>query len=113
MDVSVGCWVDNELVEVEWSILPSSMFSLVLWVTVDNHQMRGYDNYWVQNNQYGLYQDPENMVTMYNQSFPGYTYTWWSSGHITKTKDWMPPFDARIVRGVMLADSDARKVGLL
>lgn len=86
----------------------------VLWVDVDlpdgtSRRLQGFDNYWVDSSSYGMWQDAENMGTMYE----GLESVAWVFDGREREVDSTPPASARTWRGVMLSDNDARLVGIL
>lgn len=82
----------------------------VVWVDLGHRRLQGYDNYWLAGNRYGVWNDPENMGSMY-EGIAG--AAWQYSNGIEQPIDPTPTPDARIWRGVMLTDEQARFVGLI
>jgi len=96
MNVSVGYWEHPEA---------------VVWVYVGNHRrLQGFDTYWVHGNTYGVWNDTPNMEAMY-EGMQGAAWSW--DGEQEIEIDPLIPDGARVWRGVMLTDEQARFVGLL
>ena len=88
----------------------------VVWVDLPHRRLQGFDNYWVAWPRYGMWQDPENIGTVYTDSV--------DARHVVAFEDRgdheveLPPGEpvpagAVILRGFMLTDEQARLVGLI
>lgn len=83
----------------------------VVWVDIGNHRrLQGFDTYWVDGSSYGVWNDGENMGTMY-EGAQGFAWSWDGETE-TEIKPDIPD-TARCWRGVMLTDEQARFVGLI
>ena len=71
--------------------------------------MSGRDVYWLAGDRFGCFNDPENYRRWGSQA-SGWR---WPEGENPHRDDARPPGDARVWRGVMLPDDQAREVGLL
>lgn len=83
----------------------------VLWVDLPHRRLQGFDHYWLAGDRYGVWNDPENMGTMY-EGAQGFAWKW-TDGVEVELDDWTPPADALQWHGVMIPDDDARAVGLI
>ena len=113
----MGLTVD---VEHWWGRLPLEVVAGVdgpsggvtrVYVRRDGHTMilAGRDVYWLAGDRFGCFNDPEN----YRRWGHGASGWRWPAGGNPVRDDARPPGDARVWRGVMLPDDQAREVGLL
>lgn len=103
---SVAYWHRNRLVTRRW-FRPSTG---VLWVTLARRRMQGMDNYWVADDCYGMFNDPENFARYDGPQAISWAYR---GGVETERFPAFPPANATFYVGLMLADDDASTVGLL
>ena len=85
----------------------------VLWVDVMRdgyrHRLSGHDNYWVHDDAFGVFNDPEN-----REWYGGAQATAWRwTGSGSESIDPVVPRHARVLRGVLVPDDVARELGLL
>jgi len=80
----------------------------VLTVTINDHRMQGMDNYWVHEGYYGAFIDPEN-----RDIYEGKMKSRWKIDPFEKASRILPPADAHVIRGVLIPDEDARRLGLI
>lgn len=103
LDVRVAYWDDPEQ---------------VIWIDLTfpdgrGRRLLGYDNYWVSGNWYGVWQDEENIGHMYDLE-GRHRFAWrWTPGVGEAEAAGGPPPSARVWRGYMLTDEQARFVGLV
>ena len=75
----------------------------------DTMVLAGRDNYWLAGERFGCFNDPENFHRWGRQES-----SWrWPEGQNPRRDDAPMPDGAKLWRGVMLPDDQARKVGLL
>lgn len=84
--------------------------SRIIWVDLPKRRLQGFDNYWVDWPRYGMFQDPENMGTMYEGDE---AVAFEDHGDHEIAIDPTPPDGVEIMRGYMLTDEQARFVGLI
>lgn len=103
----VAYWESGRLVERSGADLPTDK---VLWVDLGHRRLQGMDNYWVDGEVYGMFNDPENA-----EVYEGYQSVAWvyEGGAERQDRRLRPGPEAVIFRGVQLSDRNARKVGLL
>ena len=101
MDVAVGYWDDPE--QVIWIDL--------LFPDGRGRRLQGFDNYWVSGFDYGMWQDEENIGTMY-EGVHRVAWRWTPGEGEVEAVEGAPPSSARVWRGYMLTDEQARFVGL-
>lgn len=83
----------------------------VLWIDLEHRRLQGFDTYWLKGNQYGVCNDNENMVSMYEgRQWAAYELT--DEGEI-EIEQPTPPEGAMVWRGFMLTDEQAKFVGIL
>ena len=96
--------------DMRWGDLPTEN---VVWVDVMRdgyrHRLQGFDNYWVHDDAFGVFNDPENAAW-----YPGaQALAWrWTGAGSEVIAPVVPPF-AHVLRGVLLPDEVARELGLL
>jgi hypothetical protein len=94
--------------DMDWNDLPVDG---VVFVTVYHdgyrHQMRGYDNYWVDRDQFGCFNDQNSP---FGAPYAG--QRWMCDWNQTWTNR-NPPRNVHVLRGVMLTDDVADEIGLL
>lgn len=89
----------------------------VVWIDLGHRRLQGYDNYWIDWPRYGVFNDEENMGSMYEGlqaaawEYQGFTL---QGGHVEiELVDPTPPEGVTIYRGFMLTDEQARFVGII
>ncbi len=85
----------------------------VIWIDLPQRRLQGFDNYWIAWPRYGMWQDAENIGTMYSADGP-HAVAFEDKGHYEVEIDPFPiPTTAVWFRGHMLTDEQARFVGLI
>ena len=105
MDITVAYWLNGEVLELTGS-WEGMLAENVLWVDIGNHRMQGMDNYWVHGSFYGGFSDPEN-------DYGGFRKTRWRIDPFERVKRQLPPHTAYVIRGVLIPDADAERLGLI
>ena len=72
--------------------------------------LSGFDNYWVHEDRFGIFNDEENFGWYEGEQSAGYR---WPEGENAHRDDSPIPAGAKLWRGVMLPDDEAKEVGLL
>ena len=72
--------------------------------------LSGFDNYWVAGDRFGIFNDEENFDWYEGEQSAGYR---WPEGENAHRDDSPIPAGAKLWRGVMLPDDEAKEVGLL
>ncbi len=80
----------------------------VLWLVVNDHTVQGMDNYWMHNGHYGAFNDESN-----RDWYEGPMKSRWQIDPFVKVSRILPPSAAHVVRGELITDDAARKVGLI
>lgn len=102
--------LDRDVATPEISVAYWDHPDQVIWIDLPGHRLQGFDNYWIDWPFYGMFQDDENMGTLYPaDDIQGLAYEW-GVGYLD---DWRPPPGVHIYRGYMLNDEQARFVGLI
>lgn len=85
--------------------------SQIIWIDLPKRRLQGFDNYWIAFPQYGMWQDDENMGTMYD----GLAAVAFEDrgDHEIEIDPTNLPDHADTWRGFMLSDDQARFVGLI
>ena len=114
----VAYWEDSQVVfrgsgEFEWADLPTED---VLWVDVRDggfhHRLSGFDNYWVHDDAFGVFNDPENWG-WYGGDPKRQAFAWEWTGVGSRTVRPGVPDGARVLRGVLVPDEVAWELGLM
>lgn len=109
MLITVAYWLNDAVTNVtgSWAGMPAEG---VLWVQVPNRRLQGFDNYWVHENCYGVFNDSEN-YDLY-EGLQAIAFCDTDEGEV-QLEDPSPPEGIQILRGQMLTDEQAKTVGLL
>lgn len=72
-------------------------------------RLQGMDNYWVSDNRYGMYNDPDNYNIYEGLQAAAYS----AEGLFELEIDPQPPEGAVVKRGIMIPDEHAQAIGLI
>jgi hypothetical protein len=84
----------------------------IIWIDLPHRRLQGYDNYWIKGQFYGVWNDDENMGTMY-EGIQGCSWAWVPGVGEQRFRKWAPMEGADLYRGFMLTDEQASFVGLI
>lgn len=111
--------------DMEWENLPKeNVVEVDIIKDVNTHTLRGFDNYWLNNNTYGMFnnigeigsqeEDERSKLGFQEIKYEGEQYVnyEWADKHI-RVYDDIYLKGTPTLSGVMIPDEDAKKIGLI